>query len=234
MFKSANGREFERITRLLEIIKPGKTYSVDDMKAMQLDALSLRARSEVPTFKGWTSAAPAVERARQLLAAWDAVYARESAAAALFNTWRAESTADERDAARPIETRKPLLEASLGRAIDRLSTSQGADWASWRWGRMHTQAFPHPLVAAFNLPSIERRGGAGTVAADGASYREILDVANWDRSVVTNVPGQSGQPEGRFYANLLPLFGSDTYFPLVFSRAEVEKASAERLRLRVR
>ena len=44
------------------------------------------------------------------------------------------------------------------------------------------------------------------MGADGASYREILDVADWDRSVATNVPGQSGQPESTFYGNLLPLW----------------------------
>jgi penicillin amidase len=70
------------------------------------------------------------------------------------------------------------------------------------------------------------------VAADGATYREILDVANWDRSIVTNVPGQSGQPESPFFANLLPLFESETYFPLVYSRARVDMEAAHRLRLR--
>ena len=70
------------------------------------------------------------------------------------------------------------------------------------------------------------------MAADGASYREVLDVADWARSIVTNVPGQSAQPESPFYGNLLPLWASDTYFPLVYSRARVEKESAHTLTLR--
>ena len=102
-----------------------------------------------------------------------------------------------------------------------LTTSQGADWSGWRWGRMHTRPFPHSLAPAFDLPTVERPGGTGTVAADGASYREILDVADWDRSIVTNVPGQSAQPESPFFGNLLKLWADDTYFPLVFSRARV-------------
>src|SRR6185436_1378285 len=64
VFKTTNGVEFERITRLLQMVKTGKTYSIDDMKTMQLDALNLRAQSELPLFKGWTSATPNVERAR--------------------------------------------------------------------------------------------------------------------------------------------------------------------------
>ena len=169
-----------------------------------------------------------------MIASWDAAQTRESTAAALYSAWRAGSTAEERDAGRPIEARTPLLEAGLARAVERLTASQGPDWATWRWGRMHTQAYPHPFVPAFDLPSIERRGGTGTVAADGATYREILDIANWDRSIVTNVPGQSGQPESPYYANLLTLFGSDTYFPLDFSRPAVEKDASRRLQLKTK
>jgi penicillin amidase len=113
-----------------------------------------------------------------------------------------------------------------------MQTSQGQDWGQWRWGRMHTRAFPHPLLPAFDLPTVERPGGTGTVAADGASYREVLDVADWDRSVVTNVPGQSGQPGSPFYGNLLKLWADDTYFPLLYSRARVDRATAHKLILK--
>jgi penicillin amidase len=142
------------------------------------------------------------------------------------------STPQERDPARPIAERQKLHEGSLAKAIEQLTSSQGADWTGWRWGRMHTRTFPHPLVAAFNLPTIERRGGSGTVAADGATYREILDVADWDRSIVTNVPGQSGQPESPFYGNLLQMFADDVYFPLVYSKAMVEKETVHRMTIK--
>jgi penicillin amidase len=97
---------------------------------------------------------------------------------------------------------------------------------------MHTRAFPHPLLDAFDLPTVGRPGGSGTVAADGASFREILDTADWDRSLVTSTPGQSGQPESPFYGNLLPLWADDVYFPLVFSGARVEGEAAHTLVLR--
>ncbi|HSF99756.1 MAG TPA: penicillin acylase family protein, partial [Vicinamibacterales bacterium] len=155
-------------------------------------------------------------------------------AAALYSAWRSASSADERDAARPAGDRKAAHEASLARAIADLAREQGSDWGGWRWGRMHTRTFPHPLLRAFDLPTVERPGGAGTVAADGASYREILDVADWDRSRVTNTPGQSGQRGSPFYGNLLPLWADDVYFPLVYSRARVEAERAHRLVLRSR
>lgn len=99
---------------------------------------------------------------------------------------------------------------------------------------MHTRAFPHSFISRFDLDIVERHGGAGTVAADGASYREILDVADWDRSVVTNVPGQSGQPDSPYYANLLPLWADNRYFPLAFSRKAVDARAAHVLILRPR
>jgi penicillin amidase len=97
---------------------------------------------------------------------------------------------------------------------------------------MHARAFQHPFVEAFDLPAVERPGGAGTVAADGASYREILDVSNWDRSVATNTPGQSGQPGSPFYGNLLPLWAENKYFPLAFSTDAIEANTKHRLTLR--
>jgi penicillin amidase len=234
MFKSAGNIGFDRIDRLLELIQPGRRYTIEDHRRMQLDALHMRARAELPLFRGWTASAPEIERARRLLADWDAMLARDSSAAALHMTWRGIALAEERDARRPIAQRQPQHEASLAAAIQQLAKEQGADWSGWRWGRMHTRAFPHPLAAAFNLATVERRGGSGTVAADGASYREIFDVADWDRSIVTNVPGQSAQPESPFYGNLLPLWADDTYFPLVYSRGRVDQEAAHKLALRPR
>ena len=97
---------------------------------------------------------------------------------------------------------------------------------------MHTQRFAHPFIAAFDLETVERPGGAGTVAADGASDREIMNPADWDQSWLTNTPGQSAQPGSPFYGNLLPLWASDTYFPLVYSRAAVDEHAAHKLTLR--
>ena len=132
----------------------------------------------------------------------------------------------------PASTTREPLEKDLKATVNELTSRQGAGWSSWRWGRMHTRSFPHPFVAAFDLPTVERPGGAGTVAADGASYRQVFDVSNWDRSSVTNTPGQSGQPESPFYDNLLPLWAENQYFPLIFSRAGVETHTLHRLTLK--
>lgn len=234
MFKTADTR-FERITRLLQLIRPGRKYTVDDHQRLQQDAYSLRAADDLDAFAGWTAKDAQVERGRAMLTRWDAVYTKDSAAAALYETWRHPAGRGGRGqpAEQPAGDRASL-EAGLRRAIDALTKTQGADWSKWRWGRMHTRPFAHPFVAAFNLPTIERPGGAGTVAADGASYREILDVAHWDRSLATNVPGQSAQPGSPYYGNLLPLWADNRYFPLVFSRKAVDANAAKTLTLQPR
>jgi penicillin amidase len=207
-------------------------FTIADHRRMQLDNLHLRAASEARLFTGWTSQLPQVERARQLLAAWDGRLKNDSAAAALYDVWRGVSTAPEREAARPIAERQLQHETSLTRAVDQMVTAQGADWSTWRWGRVHTRAFPYPMIPSYSLATVERPGGTGTVAADGATYREIFDVADWDRSIGTNVPGQSAQPESPFFSNLHSLWANDEYFPLVFSRPRVNAAAAHRLTLR--
>ena len=236
MFKNADTR-FDRITRLLQMIQPGRKYTLDDHQRMQHDAYSLRAAADLETFRNWTASDPSVEKARAMLAGWDAVYSKDSAAAALYGTWRTldQQSATTQDSVMVAQNRSETSrEQRLRTAIDALAKAQGSDSGQWRWGRMHTRAFAHPFVTPFNLPTVERPGGAGTVAADGASYREILDVADWDRSLATNVPGQSGQPGSPYYANLLPLWTENRYFPLAFSERAVDAAAAHTLTMKPR
>jgi len=233
MYKDADVR-FERITRLKQLLLPDRQYSLDDHRRIQLDAYSLAAVADLPVFKGWTSPDTRVERARSLLAAWDGVYRRDAVEPALYEAWR--RTPRTRSVLRddrvgPERWRRDPAEGLSG-AIDYLTATQGSDWGRWRWGRMHARAFRHPLAHDFDLPDVERGGSNDTVAADGASYREILDVANWDQSLATSTPGQSGQPGSPYYGNLLPLWASDRYFPLVYSAAAIEAHARHRLTLR--
>ena len=140
----------------------------------------------------------------------------------------------------PEAARDALVLAALDDAEGRVIKDYGADSTRWRWGTLHFAAFPHPVNKAFDLPSVSRAGDANTVYATGgagnrqthgASFREILDVADWDRSVVTSTPGQSGQPGSPHYGDLLALWGRDQYFPLVFSRRAVIAATRHVLTL---
>jgi penicillin amidase len=127
--------------------------------------------------------------------------------------------------------RDSLLLGALAEAVAEVTRRFGADTTQWRWGTVHVAELRHPLARAFDLPPVSRAGDANTVFATGgqnyrqtagASYREVIDLGDFDNSVAINVPGQSAQPGSEYYDDLLPLWGTDRYFPLVFSRARVE------------
>jgi penicillin amidase len=144
----------------------------------------------------------------------------------------------------PRAGRDAVLLRTLDEAVAEARKQLGPDPKAWRWGTLHRMAFHHALAidparkALFDPASVERGGDGYTVNVNvgngfdvghGASFREILDVADWDRSVAVNVPGQSGQPGSPHYADLLPLWAEGRYFPLLFSRGKVEAESMERL-----
>jgi penicillin amidase len=221
-----------RVNRIREMIAAQRSFGIEDFKRMQHDALSTQAREELSLFNGWTSRNPDVESIRARLAKWDAVLRRDSFEGAVYETWRNTVDRPALDSCSASANCSSVVEAGIVSAIKRLEQSQGADSSQWRWGRINTQAFPHPLLRDFDLPTVERGGGAGVVAANGATYREIFDVGNWDAAIGTNVPGESGQPESPYYKNLLPLWSDDEYFPLLFSRKAVLNKMAHKLILK--
>src|ERR1700752_1950546 len=114
----------------------------------------------------------------------------------------------------PPAARRAQVEAGLQKAVAALAKSQGADETAWRWGRINFSVFKHPLVSTFDLPTMERDGGAETVNAIGAVYRLITDFSDPDQSMVTIGPGLSGQPGSPFYGNLLDAWARGEFFPL--------------------
>jgi len=223
---------YQRIAQLLEAGRQaGKKFTPEDLRVMLRDSYKAEAEQLAPWFRGWTGSTPALERARQALASWDHVMGRQSAAAAIYQTWRELTDADAlRDA--PPAQRRARVEAGLTGALERLAAAQGADAARWRWGRIHFSVFKHPLLAAFDLPAVERDGGAETVNATGAVYRLITDFSALDTSMVTIAPGMSGQPGSPFYGNLLDGWVKGEFFALAFTRPAVERVTAHRLILR--
>lgn len=146
----------------------------------------------------------------------------------------------------PREQRNRIMSESLDEAFAELASSLGGDPAGWRWGDLHQISFRHPLSntparkAVLDLGPVRRGGdgntpnatrGPGYSQSSGASYRHILDLADWDRSVFTSTPGQSGQPGSPHYDDLLPTWAEGRYVPLVYSRSAVEENTAHRLLL---
>jgi penicillin G amidase len=143
--------------------------------------------------------------------------------------------------------RDALLTSTLHAARAELGRRLGPDPGKWQWGRLHQIYFRHALdqrsTAAqelLDLPARPRPGDEFTVDAtgvspdsweqvEGASYREIIDLGDFDRSIAINTPGQSGEPASRHYRDLAPLWDAGQYFPLSYSSHAVESVKADEL-----
>lgn len=142
----------------------------------------------------------------------------------------------------PVAARDSMLLRSLDEAVAEMTRRFGPNPDSWAWGQTayHHVTITHPLSAAVDATTRAKldvgpapRGGDGnTVGAtgggdnqtSGASFRIILDLADWDAAVGTNTPGQSGNPDDPHYRDLFPLWANDRYFGVPFSRARVESS----------
>ena len=152
---------------------------------------------------------------------------------------------DGRFGSNPIAERNALLIRSIEEAVDNLIDRLGLDMNNWQYGQekvhyirmrhMLSSAVNDELMAKLNLGPLPR-GGSGTTVnntgggnqTSGASLRIIADTGNWDNSVGTNNPGQSGNPDSPHYSDLFEMWANGDYFPLLYTRARVE-ASAERI-----
>ena len=218
---------FARFERVADVLSSGSNFTVQDSKDLQHDAFLASAAQTLEPFRSWTAEDPVLEQYRRELVEWDAVFRREDRAPAIFGHLRRVLGGGQGGARSDVN-----LEEALATAVRMLSEEQGDDPSQWRWGRTHRSEFPHSLVSAYDLPEAERLGGAGTVAATGATFREIIDFADLDASVATIAPGQSERPGSPFYGNLTESWANQEYFPLSFSREAVEANEAFRLLLR--
>ena len=144
----------------------------------------------------------------------------------------------------PAVVPAPALIEALALALEDLRGATGSD-AVPAWGSIHTVTFRHPLAATeaarrrFNVGPFALGGDDSTVMASagktevegGASYRQIIDLSDWDRMVVTNAPGQSGSAASPHFADLASLWTAGAYVPLAFSGDAVRAGADKTLTL---
>lgn len=238
---------------LIALLKEAKFEDAAIQSHVQLltswDAVLGKDSAAAALFEYWVQKLPTqVFKNHVPLKAWPMVAARiglprtlETLKAAEPRWFAPGKTAQDARAARDL-----ALYWSLKEAVAEAQSKLGADVKQWRWGKLHIAPFSHALATdaeaqtLFNLPAVERAGDGNTVLATsgpnfrqthGASFREILDVSNWDNSVATNVPGQSGQPGSPHYGDLLPLWAEGKYFPMLYSKSAIETRAKQRLTL---
>jgi penicillin amidase len=220
----------------------------------------------------------ALNRAIDLLQAWDGNETVGSTAAAIYEVWIAKhlgkavvakatpeaaraivkeghleailSLFEHPDATLPATARDEVILSSLSEALGELKEKLGPDMRTWTWGRLHTANWSPPigvladpqLKAQMSVGPLQTPGSASTPRAQtyrdsdftvtaGASVRMVLDVGQWDNSVIMNTPGQSGDPLSAHYRDLFPMWAEGAYVPLAFSREAVDLVAESVIKL---
>jgi penicillin amidase len=128
------------------------------------------------------------------------------------------------------------VESAFRAGLARLADQAGRRMSGWRWGRLHTVEWRHPLLDRPDGPKLSTgphptSGGATVRAAghgpgsfkvvSGSTYRFVADFASATARSTTNL-GQSGHPGSRHYRDQTRLWLTDRYKPLWMERSDVE------------
>lgn len=179
---SGNWTSGYRARRLAQMIEAKEKLSADDFRAMQHDALSLRAQEYVPRLLAVleTSDDPRIAQAAEYLKTWDCRMETESVAATIFDlffvrwcqqvigqrfsgeTGQLLSGAGWGLAGRLLESdeqgwfekgnREQTIHSAMAAALDTLGQKFGDEMSQWTWGSLHKISLKHVLSG---------RGGLG-------------------------------------------------------------------------
>ncbi|HEV8574893.1 MAG TPA: penicillin acylase family protein [Dehalococcoidia bacterium] len=148
------------------------------------------------------------------------------------------------------KTWSQAMEEALGSAVAELRERLGDEVSRWQWGRLHKQPFAHALGGVrgldriFNRAAVPVGGDANTVWQAAytpyngydvnsftASWRQIIDLADFNESRATLPSGQSGHPGSRHYADMTGMWRRGAYHPMLWDREQVEAGAKRRLEL---
>jgi penicillin amidase len=156
---------------------------------------------------------------------------------------------DDRSTPEVVESREQIVARAAADAVSSLRARFGES-GEWRWDEAHAVTFPHPLGGGGRLLDWFFSRGPFPIVGDGmtvnktttdlrrpfatseaASYRQILDVGAWDRSIAVNTTGQSGHPRSRHYFDQNALWRQGQYRAVPFTREAVTAATVSQLEL---
>jgi penicillin amidase len=139
------------------------------------------------------------------------------------------------------------VRAALDRALAQLAEQLGNFPSRWSWGALHPYRPAHSLAATPLLGRLLRQrarpigGDVNTVfqtsysVHDGPgrlgwapAYRQVMDLADWDRSTFQLPTGNSGVPGHRHYDDCIDEYLEGVQRPLLFTREAIEDAEVDR------
>jgi penicillin amidase len=146
--------------------------------------------------------------------------------------------------------KEKVLCRSLEQAVAWLQSTLGPAMADWQWGRIHRVFFQHALAAKPPLDQVFNRGplpiGGDTDTpcqtamlpqapydnkAWGPSIRQIIDLSDFSRSLISVPPGQSGHLASPHYDDQLLPWLNGEFIPMLWSRTQIEQAAEGTLHL---
>lgn len=149
-----------------------------------------------------------------------------------------------------LSAKDRLISETLAQAWQEVAERLGDDTSGWRWGRLHQVHFRHPLATA--MPPLDELLSSGPFEAPGAddtvnrgvfnpgdeyavgaisSYRQIIDLGDFDNSRAVISTGNSGNPASPHYRDQSEMWVTCEYHPMPFNRQAVEKEATGTLRL---
>jgi penicillin amidase len=255
---SANGSA-PRTNRIAEVIGTAGMFGARASAGLQHDVHAWMADQLLPRLENLHGDRPDVETARMRLMRWNRDLTTDSADAALYVLWEqrlealwAQQDLDPRLAGEYISSGlapplalatglDPLMIPALADAVAAAKQLKGRTW-----GAVHSLTFEHPLaitdatrhlfgVGPFQVPgyagTVMATTGPGLSVAGGPSFRQVLDLSDWDRARVTSAPGQSESPASPHFADLAKIWAAGEEFPLPFSDTAVSRDAGATLRL---
>jgi penicillin amidase len=145
----------------------------------------------------------------------------------------------DRDDTGPVETKEEIFDSSLAKAYAWLEEKYGPP-EKWDWMSMHSLTYPHalgraPLLRFFNRGPYPLSGDNFCIRASfskefikdfatthGVSYRQIIDLADFRKSVCVLSSGQSGHLLSKHYDDQIPLWLKGEYRPMLFYPEDIE------------
>jgi penicillin amidase len=151
-----------------------------------------------------------------------------------------------------VEERDEMLVLALEEAVEELTETLGRKMTNWRWGDLHVASFENETLGQSGIGPIEALFNRGPVAVDGSigtvnntaysmsdpyvvqtvpSYRQIIDLKDFDRSVSMHTTGQSGHPFHRHYKDMIDSWRNFEYHPMLWNRQLVETVAEAHMTL---
>jgi penicillin amidase len=139
----------------------------------------------------------------------------------------------------PLESCADTAQIALDSALDDLSERLGPDMTKWTWGALHQTQYRHTpfsdvaLLRPLFHRTIANGGDDNTVNAapiqlDGlynqdwvVSYRQIVDMADFNHSLFMQTTGQSGNVLSGHYDDFIDRHRDVAYLPMTFGRDPV-------------